>query len=120
MSKDSSDELKAVAIQYIESFWKADVHRDFDDLIKFIDGEKHQVPRPEEDIDQIHEQIEHYASFLADELIERWNDAGIYSLADINRDANTWTETIRICKSTFSRYRDKVESYVKGQSPREK
>jgi len=120
VSKDSSEELRAIAIQYIESFWKADIHRDFDDLIKFIDGEKRQIPRPEAEIAQIYEQIEHYASFLADELIERWDDAGICSLADIRRDPNTHIEHVRICRRTFSRYTDKVASYVKGQHPRER
>lgn len=119
MSKGSSGELRAIAIQYIESFWKADIHRDFDDYIKFIDGEKRQVPRPQAEITQIHEQIDYYASFLADELIERWNDVGIFTLADVRRDSNTSAEHIRICKITFLRYRDKVASYVKGQHSRE-
>jgi len=120
MSKDSSEELRAIAIQYIESFWKADIHRDFDDQIKFVDGEGRQVPRPQAEITQIHKQIEHYASLLADELIERWNDVGIFTLADVRRDPNTNTEHIKICKITFSRYKDKVASYVKGQHSRER
>lgn len=115
MSDDSSSELKAIAIQYIESFWKADIHRDFDDQIKFLDGEKHSIPRSQDEIDQIYEQIEHYASFLADELIERWNDAGIFSLADIRRDANAYSDHIRICENTFMLYREKVSSYVKSR-----
>lgn len=114
MPSDSSSELKAVAAQYIESFWKADIHRDFDDSIKFIDGEKHNIPRPQNEIDQINKQIEHYAAFLADELIERWNDAGIYSLADTRRDPNTYQTLIKICKNTFSIYSAKVSVYVKG------
>jgi hypothetical protein len=117
VNKDSSDELRAIAIQYIESLWKAEIYRDFDDLIKFVDGEKRKVPRPQGEIDQINEQIEYYASFLADELIEGWNDAGIFSLADIRRDANTYIELIKISKKTFSRYTDKVISYVKSQQP---
>jgi len=111
----SSDELKAIAKQYIESFWKADIHRDFDDLIKFVDGEKRQVPRAQEEVEQIYLQIEHYASFLAEELVERWNDAGIYSSSDIRRDPNTQAEHIKICTTTFSRYIAKVETYVRGQ-----
>jgi hypothetical protein len=120
MSPDSSSELKAIAEQYIESLWRADIHRDFDDNIKFIDGEKHQVPRPQSEIDQIHEQIEHYASSLADALIERWNDAGIYTLADTRRDANTRITLIKICKSTFWHYREKVSNYVKSKQSSEK
>lgn len=120
MSNDSSSELKAIAVEYIESFWKADIHRDFDDHIKFIDGEKHDVPRPQNEIDQIHRQIEHYASFLADELVERWNDAGIYSLADTRRDPNTYLALIKICKKTFLRYREKVSAYVKGKQSDQK
>jgi hypothetical protein len=114
MSGDSSSELKAVATQYIEQFWKADIYRDFDDSIKFIDGEKHSIPRPQNEIEEINKQIEHYAEFLADELIERWNDAGIYTLADTRRDPNTYQTFMKICKNTFYIYSAKVSVYVKG------
>jgi hypothetical protein len=115
--QDSSDELRVTAKQYIESLWKADIYRDFDDLIKFLDGEKHQIPRQQDDIEQILQQIEHYASLLADELVERWNDAGIYSLADIRRDSNTNIEHIKICEDAFLIYTAKVKKYVKSQQP---
>jgi hypothetical protein len=114
MPSDSSSELKAVAVQYIESFWKADIYRDFDSSIKFIDGEKQSIPRPQNEIDQIHKQIEYYAEFLADELIERWNDAGICSLADTRRDPNAYQTLMKICKDTFLLYNVKVSVYVKG------
>jgi hypothetical protein len=115
--QDSSDELRVTAKQYIESLWKADIYRDFDDLIKFLDGEKHQIPRQQDDIEQILQQIEHYASLLADELVERWNDVGIYSLADIRRDSNTNIEHIKICEDAFLIYTAKVKKYVKSQQP---
>jgi hypothetical protein len=111
----SSDELRATAEQYIESLWKADIYRDFDELIKFVDGEKREMPRSQEEIEQINKQIEHYASLLADELLERWNDAGIYSLADIRRNPNTYAEHTKICTTAFSRYRDRVEAFVRSQ-----
>lgn len=114
MANDSSSELKAVAAQYIESLWKADIYRDFDSSIKFIDGERQSIPRPQNEIDQIHRQIEYYAEFLADELVERWNDAGIYSLADTRRDPNTYQTLMKICKDTFLQYSVKVSVYVKG------
>ena len=120
MSEGSSDELKATAKQYIESLWMADIHRDFDDLIKFTDGEKRQVPRLQEEIEQINQQIEHYASLLADELLERWNDAGIYSLADIRRDPNTYAEHIRLCTTAFSRYTVRVEAFVRSRHSNKK
>lgn len=117
MSSDSSSDLRAAAVQYIEQLWKADIYRDFDSHIKFIDGEKQSVPRPQNEIDQIHKQIEYYAEILADELIERWNDAGIYTLADTRRDPNTFQTFTKICKETFPLYSIKVSAYVKGIQP---
>ena len=118
MSKlDSSDDLRIIAKQYIETLWKADIHRDFDDLIKFVDGQKRQIPRPQEEIDRIYQQIEYYATFLADELVERWNEVGIYTLSDI-RDPNAYAEIRKICMRAFSEYKYKVERYVKRQHSR--
>jgi len=114
---DSSDDLRILAKQYIETLWKADIHRDFDDLIKFVDGEKRQIPRSQEEIDRIYQQIEYYATFLADVLVERWNDVGVYTLSDM-RDPNVYAEVIKICTRTFSEYKDKVETYVKRQQSR--
>jgi len=117
MPSDSSSDLRAVAVQYIEQLWKADIHRDFDSQIKFMDGEKQSVPRPQSEIDQIHKQIEYYAGLLADELIVRWNDAGIYTLADTTRDPNAYQTLIKICTETFPLYSIKVSAYVKSSQP---
>jgi len=113
--KDSSIELRAIAKQYIEAMWKAEIYRDFDDLIKFRDGEKRQIPRTQDEINQIETQIEYYASLLLDELIERWNDVGIYSIFDISRDEQSNKIFLNICDKTFLRYKNKVGIYVKGQ-----
>ena len=117
MASDSSSDLRAAAIQFIESLWKADIYRDFDSDIKFLDGEKQTIPRPQKEIDQIHNQIEYYAGLLADELIERWNDAGIFTLADTRRDPNTYQTFTKICRETFPYYSIKVSAYVKGSKP---
>ena len=110
----SSSDLRAAAVQMIQSMWKADIYRDFDNEIKFIDGKKQSVPRPQKEIDQIHKQIEYYGELLADDLIERCNDAGIYNLADTRRDANAYQTFTKICTQTFPLYSIKVSAYVKG------
>lgn len=114
MSSDFSNDLRPAAVQYIEMLWKADIYRDFDSDIKYVDGEKQNTPRPQSEIEQIHKQIEHYAELLADELVERWNDAGIYTLADTRRDPNTYQTFIKICRDTFPLYSVKVSVYVKS------
>jgi len=113
--EDSSNELKATVEQYIETLWKADIHRDLEDDIKYANGEKHQNPRSQAEIEEINNQLDHYASILAEYIIEQLKAEGISSLADLRRDAKTWIRLIEICQEAFPEYRKRFRFYVKGQ-----
>jgi len=117
---DSSKELKATVEQYIESIWKADIYRDLEDDIKYRDGEKHQNPRSQPEIEEINNQLDHYASILAEYIIEQLKAEGISSLADLRRDANTWIRLIQICEKAFPEYGNRFKLYVKGQFSNQK
>lgn len=117
---DSSNELKATVEQYIENFWKADIYRDLEDYIKYADGEKHQNPRSQAEIKEINDQLDHYASILAEYIIEQLKAEGIFNLADLRRDSQTWIRLIQICEKAFPEYGNRFKFYVKGQFSNQK
>jgi len=109
---DSSEELKALVKQYFESIWRDEIQRDFDDEIKYIDGKRHQYPRPQSEIEQIMSQIEHYSSLVTDECIESFNDSGI---ANANQFYDNWKRGSEIAQSIQVKYRQRFQVYVRGQ-----
>ena len=101
-------ELTALAADSVSEIWKDNIYRDFEDEIKFIDGEQHSNPRPQEDIDRINGQIEHYSSELVDEFIEKLKEINVHSLPDYYSNPTAHD----IHEPLWVKYRRKFRDYV--------
>lgn len=101
-------ELKALADDTVSEIWMDNIYRDFEDEIKYIDGEQRSTPRPQEDIERINGQIDHYASELTDEFIEKLKEIEVYTLPDYY--SNLVAHEVH--KQLWVKYRRKFRDYV--------
>jgi len=102
--------LKGVVGDLIERLWKTQFYNDVEDYILYIDPQTKSTPRSEEEIKQIHSELNRVKEDVVDEIIEDLKANGITKIEDIIREHS---KIRNICHERFSQYRRRFWDVIK-------
>ena len=106
--------LRSVAKEIIEHIWKTEFYNDAEDYILYEDGERKEVLRPEEEIEQINSELSRLKNDLIDEIVEDFINNGINSMEDI---AKSYDKVRDICYNRFEEYRRQLWDVIRPEFP---
>jgi len=106
--------LKSVAKEIIEHVWKTEFYNDAEDYISYEDGERKEVLRSEEEIEQINSELSRLKNDLVDEIVEDFINNGINSMEDI---AKSYDKVREICYKRFEEYRRQLWDVIRPEFP---
>lgn len=94
--------LKGVATDIIEPIWKSEFYNDAEDYIIYKDPENKSNPKSEEEIEQIHSELNRIKEDLVDTIVEDLIEKNIKTIEDIRRDFSIVRD---VCYKRFAEFR---------------